>query len=153
MHTNKDSLVRRVLRPVSQQRGGARVQLRALVVDDDPLQLEVAADALRDLGVAQITTAAGGESAMRALGQSKTGPAFDVILCDLHMPAMDGFQFMDAVAKAGFRGAVIIVSGQSAQVRHSATLVAQLQRLNFLGELGKPLEKNALDALIAQIAR
>jgi CheY-like chemotaxis protein len=128
-----------------------RAVLKALVVDDDPFQSEVLADILRDIGPWSVTFAENGKAALRELAESKTGPAFDLTLCDLHMPAMDGFQFMSAVEQGGYLGALIIVSGQSGEVQHSASLVAQLQRFEFLGLLPKPVEKRALAALISRL--
>jgi hypothetical protein len=34
------------------------------------------------------------------------------------MPGIDGFEFMAVVAKSGFNGALIIVSGQTKEVMH-----------------------------------
>ena len=45
------------------------------------------------------------------------------------MPGKDGFQMMAALAGAGYRGALIIVSGQDSKVLRSASPVAPLRRL------------------------
>ncbi len=129
-----------------------RDALRVLVVDDDPFQLEVIAEALRDLGVIDITTAASGELALQAVLKANKLAAFDLMVSDLHMPGMDGFQYMDAVARSGFYTALIIVSGQSSEVMHSASLVAQLRRFKLLGTLSKPIDKTQLDALVSKLA-
>jgi len=123
-----------------------RVDLKVLVVDDDPFEVEVITALLEKLGVRDITKAVGGDAALRLL---KPRPAaFDLLLTDLHMPEMDGFEFMAEAAKAGFKGALIIVSGQTEEVRHGAGLVAQLRQFNFLGILKKPVTKEALSRLI-----
>lgn len=125
--------------------------LRVLVVDDDPLQLEVNADLLRGLGVLDITISASAELALNAIAKAKGPSAFNLMLSDLHMPGIDGFQFMEAVARNGFAGALIIVSGQNSTVVHSATLVAQLRRFKLLGTLGKPVERAKLAELLAKL--
>lgn len=129
----------------------SRETLRVLVVDDDPFQLEVIADTLRDLGIQEITLAESGEQALQSLQRAKQAP-FDLMLSDLHMPGMDGFQFMATVAQGGFRGALIIVSGQGGDVMHSASLVAQLRRFKLLGSVPKPVNKSALSALVSKLA-
>ena len=125
-----------------------RDALKVLVVDDDAFQIEVNADLLRELGVVDITTATSGELALQAVNRH-TGPAgFNLMLCDLMMPGMDGFQFMDGVARSGFTGGLIIVSGQSSEVMHSASLVAQLRRFQWLGSLSKPVNRGQLGELL-----
>jgi CheY-like chemotaxis protein len=132
----------------------SRASLKVLLVDDDPFQLEFIADVLRSLTIQDITQATSGEKALQAMSVTKGGAAsaFDLMVIDLHMPGMDGFQFMEAASKAGFKGALIIASGQNTRVVNSATLVAQLRRFNLLGSLQKPVEKTAMSDLLAKLA-
>jgi CheY-like chemotaxis protein len=129
-----------------------RDALKVLVVDDDPFQLEVIADLLRSAGVREITAVGSGELALRAVTSAKGIASFDLMLSDLHMPGMDGFQFMEAASRSGFTGALIIVSGQNSEVMHSASLVAQLRRFKWLGSLTKPVDKQQLDFLLSKLA-
>ena len=126
----------------------SRGALSVLAVDDDPFEIEVIAALLGKLGVLDITKAVGGEAALRVL--EKRCASIDLMLTDLHMPGMDGFEFMASAAKLGFNGALIIVSGQNQEVVHSASLVAQLRRINLLGTLKKPVTKEALARLVPQ---
>jgi PAS domain S-box-containing protein len=61
-------------------------QPQVLLVDDDEVNLLVTAVALRERGF-RITEAAGGEQALRLMRLQ----AFDVVLLDAMMPALDGF--------------------------------------------------------------
>lgn len=126
--------------------------LKVLVVDDDAFQLEFIADVLRSLGVHDITLATNTDQAVQAQNRFQTASMFDLLLCDLHMPGKDGFQLMEAMVGAGYRGAVIIVSGQDSTVMRSASLVAQLRRLKLLGTIQKPVDKAALSGLLSKLA-
>ena len=140
---------RTVVKPAATPKN--REALKVLVVDDDPFQLAIIADALRGLGLRDIIEAASGESALQAIAHSQSTGTFDLMLCDLHMPGMDGFQFLAAVAQGGFSGALIIVSGQTKDVLHSAELVAKLRRFTVLGSIAKPVGTAALSQMIATL--
>lgn len=140
---------RTVVKPTATRKN--REALKVLVVDDDPFQLAIIADALRGLGLRGIIEAASGENALQAIAQSQSTGTFDLMLCDLHMPGMDGFQFLAAVAQGGFSGALIIVSGQTKDVLHSAELVAKLRRFTVLGSIAKPVDTAALSQMIATL--
>lgn len=64
-----------------------------LVVDDDPTIRAMFARSLSDLGT--VDQAEGGRQAMTLLGAQR----YEAILLDLHMPGVDGFSVLDALAK------------------------------------------------------
>ncbi|MFZ6849255.1 response regulator [Undibacterium sp. RuRC25W] len=117
-------------------------ELHVMIVDDDDFQLEFVSDLLTDLGISNITTALGGQLGLSMFDSSKVKP--DLLLCDIQMPDIDGFEFMKRLGDRNFTGGVILMSGQGAKVLYSASLVAQLARQNFLGTIEKPLQKEAL---------
>ena len=67
--------------------GRSLAGLRVLVVEDNPLNRQVAQELLRRKGV-QVVTAGDGEIALRLLDVEK----FDAVLMDVHMPNMDGLE-------------------------------------------------------------
>ncbi len=125
-----------------------RDALNVLLVDDDSFQQEMISEILESLGVRHIHTAANGGQALQVLAGERR---FDLMLLDLYMPDMDGFAFMDALTKAGYAGALIIVSGQSDDVMHAASIVAQLRRFTLLGTVPKPVGHAALATLLAKL--
>ncbi|HEX3498986.1 MAG TPA: chemotaxis protein CheW [Stellaceae bacterium] len=66
---------------------------RILIVDDSPFFRNLLTPLLSVAGY-QVTTV---ESADRALGLCEAGEDFDVIVSDIEMPGMNGFQFAEAV--------------------------------------------------------
>jgi CheY-like chemotaxis protein len=120
--------------------------LCALVIDDDEFQLDFVVDQLTELGIKQVTTANSGRAALASFDKMSRKP--DLLICDLQMPDMDGFEVMSALESRKFSGGVILMSGQGARVLHSASLVAQLARQEFLGTIEKPVSKEDLCKLI-----
>lgn len=131
--------------------GKSYQSLNVLIVDDDEFQVEFVSDLLQELGVqaSNITTANGGKKGLAAFDRALLKP--DVLLCDIQMPDIDGFEFMNAMGERKFTGGVILMSGQGSRVLHSASLVAQLSRQNFLGNIAKPVSKEELQEKIRQI--
>jgi two-component system chemotaxis sensor kinase CheA len=70
---------------------------RVLLVDDSPFFRNLLTPLLSVAGY-EVTTV---ESADRALALCEAGDDFDVIISDIEMPGMDGFQFASAVKAAG----------------------------------------------------
>ncbi len=67
--------------------------MRVLVVDDEPL---VGSAIRRILSDYDVTFEADPNDAVERIA---TGERFDLILCDLHMPALDGAQVLEAVTR------------------------------------------------------
>jgi CheY-like chemotaxis protein len=77
-----------------------------LVVDDDAEIRESIADLLRDEGYQAIVAAHGRE----ALEQLRGGQRVELIVLDLMMPVMDGWQFLDERARdAAFKHIPVVV--------------------------------------------
>jgi two-component system NtrC family sensor kinase len=82
--------------------------LRALVVEDEPALGAALAEALGDAGFV-VDRAGDGEEGLTRLADA----AYDLIVCDLKMPRIDGMQFYRAMAAAtpGLARRVIFVTG------------------------------------------
>jgi CheY-like chemotaxis protein len=81
---------------------------KALVVEDEPALATAVAEALGDAGF-QVERAGDGEEGLTRLTQG----TFDLIVCDLKMPRIDGMQFYRAIAAAtpALARRVIFVTG------------------------------------------
>lgn len=64
--------------------------MKILIVDDDSLFLELAANMLKSLGYRQLHSALSAEDALVQI--DKAAPAFDCFLLDIQMPGMDGIE-------------------------------------------------------------
>jgi CheY-like chemotaxis protein len=124
----------------------SRSKARVLVLDDDSFQLDLISELLKSLGFLDLTCVTSSAEAIRKIAGKPH--SFDLVLIDLHLPGEDGFQFMDSLAKVEYKGALIIVYGQSQDVMYGASLVAKLRRFTLLGSLTKPVEREPLAALV-----
>ena len=125
--------------PVTDRRGLGGV--RVLAVDDDGDALEVMSEALRAAG-ATIETARSGHEAVEAWRQRE----FDVLVCDLAMPGMDGFTVVQQIRQ--LNGAA---GGPFAIALSAHTLKEDEERSRAAGfhlHLGKPFHlPTLLDAI------
>jgi signal transduction histidine kinase len=67
--------------------------MRVLLVEDNEINTLIAAELLETVGI-DVTTAENGKEALERLAENTNGdnPAFDLILMDLQMPVMDGYE-------------------------------------------------------------
>lgn len=116
---------------------------RILIVDDSPLLRATARRAVLQAGAApeRVREAQNGKEALAALAKE---PA-DVVLLDINMPVMDGYQFVEEKAKipslAGVKVALVTTEGNK----------KRLERMTQLGVthyLRKPFEPEELRALV-----
>lgn len=120
--------------------------LRILVVDDEEFVLNLTGRILESLGCENFDTAHNGKQAIEKL--SAEGEPFDIVICDLKMPDMDGFEFMRQVAEWDVTGGLIILSGEGKKVLKNAKKLAKNKKLNILGVIPKPLDVDTLKTLL-----
>jgi CheY-like chemotaxis protein len=101
-----------------------------LVVDDDPVVLELVGEILRDEGF-QVTTAGNGQE---ALGRLRAGRP-DLILLDLMMPVENGWEFLEHLRTHPVAATVPIVLLSASQ-----KLGEQAERLHVDDFLPKPFD-------------
>ena len=125
--------------------------VQTLLVDDNPVALEVNAAAMRSLGWS-VVQAASGEQAVSLVTQRQAAqmPAFDAVFVDWHMPGMDGWETLRMIRRVVGSGpgmALVLMSGQS-----RAALFERTEREQALlnGYMVKPLTADMFRDALAQ---
>jgi CheY-like chemotaxis protein len=116
------------------------VSLRVLVVDDDRDVLEATGLALEHLKQRVDLAPSGPE----AIARFVAGERFDLVLCDIGMPQLDGWQVAREVHALAPRTRLFLVSGCAREIRPE-----DAQRAGVVGVLAKPLSLEALRGLLA----
>jgi EAL domain-containing protein (putative c-di-GMP-specific phosphodiesterase class I) len=119
--------------------------LRVLAIDDEAFQLKLLARQFALLGVDSVGTYQDGAQALAALAE---GAPVDLVCCDLQMPAMDGVQFVRHLAEVGFRGMVLLVSGEDGRILQTAERLARTHGLQVAGALAKPVRPDQLRGVV-----
>lgn len=84
-------------------------QTRLLVIDDEESMRHMLESMLAKEGYA-VSSASRGKDGMEMLGEE----VYDIVLCDVRMPEMDGIAFLKKAREAGFDTPVVIMSAYGA---------------------------------------
>ena len=128
---------------------GASLKLRALaqtdfLIVDDSEDTIAMLDQLLKIGGANVTSATNGADALRLASERE----FDVILSDISMPEMDGFEFLHRLRQINGRQNVPVVAitgfGRTGDVERA-------RAAGFYSHLTKPLNLDALADVLAEL--
>ena len=119
---------------------------RIAVVDDDAFMVTIMSALLRRNGDHEVTGFDDACTACAAI--TAPGADFDVVILDLNMPGMDGFEFFHRLALANADCALILFSGEADEMMRSAERLAAAQGLRVAGHLAKPPTPAALEQLL-----
>lgn len=116
-----------------------------LVVDDDPIILQVTARLLRDLGLHGALVKSG-EKALQLLEKQR----FDVVLLDVSMHGLSGQDTLAEIRRAhsGALLPVLMVSGYS-----DTSTQEHFLKLGAQGYLTKPLDRAELAAALGRLTK
>lgn len=118
-----------------------------LLIDDDPFALKLLARQLEQLGCIAPIPCERAEEALALL--ENRGETIDVVVCDLQMPDIDGVEFVRHLARMGFHGGLVLVSGEDERILQTAQKLARAHNIRMLGALPKPVSTEQLRQVLA----
>ncbi|MBI3581335.1 MAG: EAL domain-containing response regulator [Nitrospinae bacterium] len=122
--------------------------VKILVVDDDTFTLNLFNRMLANLGFTTVFCADNGQAALERVGSPTDSP--DLILLDIHMPEMDGIEFVRHLVRRRFAGGLIIISGEDERTLQAVEKLARSHKFNVLGHLQKPVSQERLAQMLAK---
>lgn len=118
---------------------------RLLVIDDDDL-VRASLQVLLEAADHEIVLVANGRGGITAL----KGGGFDLVICDVFMPEMDGFETLQAIRRTNPTLPVVVISGARID-RTGAPLPNFLKMavdLGAMASLHKPLDPGEVVAVV-----
>ena len=118
--------------------------IHCLLVDDDPLQLALTEEYLKQHHVL-VTCCTDSSSVIELFEQA----SFDVVVTDIQMPGVDGYQLLDIIRKSGIPGTdtvPVVALSASLENEHNHYLEA-----GFTGFLNKPFTAEQLITLLNKL--
>jgi EAL domain-containing protein (putative c-di-GMP-specific phosphodiesterase class I)/DNA-binding response OmpR family regulator/two-component sensor histidine kinase len=122
-------------------------EVNVLLVDDDSVMHSVTTLVLNDLGIHRVQSAHSGRRALEILARPQS--AFDIIICDLNMPEMDGIEFTRHLARQNYSGSLVLLSGEDIRILRTVEKLAIEHGLQVLGVLEKPVTLVKMKRLLA----
>lgn len=120
--------------------------MKILLIDDEPFVLRLLARQLGNLGFTDLILCESPYEAVDAFREH--GGSIELVFCDLQMPEMDGVELIRHMVSVGYRGGLVLVSGEEERILHTAEKLAQAHRLDVLGALHKPVKSGQLKQIM-----
>jgi CheY-like chemotaxis protein len=114
---------------------------RVLLVDDDPSISRLTQFQLRQLN-AHVDHVTGGEEALEKVNKE----SYDIVLMDMEMPGLSGFEAVKELRKRGYSGTVVATTGLTAAGDAERCVAAGCDKY-----LPKPYTRNDLSALLESL--
>ena len=114
-----------------------------LVVDDEEM-VRMVLKAVLTYGGYQVAEAVDGEDAVQKY--ARTSPTFDLVLLDLHMPRLNGYEAITRIRALDPRARAIFLSGGARDSEEQG-----IRGLSGVAFLHKPFENQELLRLVAEV--
>lgn len=124
--------------------------MKIYLIDDEPFALRLVSHQLRRLGFDDVQVQQHPRDALAFL-EAEHG-SIEMLLLDLQMPEIDGIEFVRHLARLGYAGALILISGEDERIVQTARRLAEAHRLDVRGALHKPVTPDSLKALFGAAA-
>ncbi len=122
--------------------------IRALVVDDEEDIAEILADQIANLG-GKAEVAYNGEEALERFKKAKeSGRPFNIVLADISMPKMDGWELSEKLNKEFSFGNVVLVTGWGVEVPASKVKKYGIKRV-----VSKPFTIEDIKSVLSEIGK
>ena len=120
-----------------------------LVVDDDDFYESVLDGMLSQLTTAETITALSGKEALSKYKQLPSPP--ELIISDVFMPDMDGFELLNELIQLRFPGALLFISGVDSSMLVLAKALAKQNGIKIIDAFSKPVSLDELSKALEQV--
>jgi two-component system, sensor histidine kinase and response regulator len=122
--------------------------MKVLVVDDNRANRKILEVMLKRRGLVPTSVESGDQAIAELLAASASGEQYALIICDLLMPHMDGFGFVERVREKPELSSAKIILLTSAEQRGDAV---RSERLGIAAYLTKPVGRSELSEVISRL--
>jgi len=119
-----------------------------LIVDDSRVQRSHTAALCRELGITRIEEAGNGREALALLSALQPAPA--VLIVDLEMPTMDGFELIERLQQHGIDIPIIVASSRERSLIDMVQSLGSTLGLRVLSALQKPVRLETLHGALCK---
>ncbi|BBL72678.1 response regulator [Methylogaea oryzae] len=120
---------------------------RILIIDDDDDQCTLLSEIAVTAGLAPMVST----DPAQLLRLAEQDPA--IIVLDLIMPNIDGVEILRQLAQLKCKARIILVSGCDRQLLNVVGKLASALKLNLAGQISKPIDVDAMEALFQSSAQ
>jgi len=117
------------------------IRRRFLLVEDDPSAARLASFHFQQLHV-ELNSVTNGEDALQRTAEAM----YDVVLLDMEMPEMSGFEVVRALRKRGYTGMIVAMTGLTQEGDRERCLAAGCDKY-----LPKPCTRESLSELVSSL--